>query len=180
MSGSLCVFCSARVPHERYLDLARALAGRAVDASWRVVYGGTSVGLMGVLADAVLARGGEVYGVVPRVMVRGEASHGRLTRLFVMDDLHKRKEKMYGLADVFVAIPGGYGTLDELCEILTWAKLGLHDKPVFLLNHDGFYDRLLGHFRFLEAEGFIGPSDLALLRTVPDIDALFDGLARPS
>lgn len=180
MNGSLCVFCSARVSRERYLDLARDLAGRIVGASRRLVYGGTSVGLMGVLADAVLARGGEAYGVVPRTMVRGEVAHTGLTRLFVMDDLHKRKEKMYGLADVFVAIPGGYGTLDELCEILTWAKLGLHAKPVFLLNQDGFYDRLLGHFRFLEAEGFIAPSDLAILRTVPDLDALFDGLARLS
>jgi uncharacterized protein (TIGR00730 family) len=142
-------------------DLGRALAAAGVG----VVYGGASVGLMGVLADAAMAAGGEVIGVIPQVLVEAEVAADRLTRLEVVDSLHTRKARMADLSDAFAALPGGLGTLEELFEVLTWRQLRLHAKPVVLVDVAGFWDPLL---RFLDAQiaaGFVpAASRAALLR----------------
>ena len=135
-----------------------------------LVYGGGRVGLMGALADAVLANGGEAIGVIPRALMEKEIGHAGLTELRVVGSMHERKALMGELADAFVALPGGYGTLDEFCEVLTWGQLGLHQKPCGLLNVDGYFNDLLGLFRRALREGFLHPvhSTLVLTETDPD------------
>jgi uncharacterized protein (TIGR00730 family) len=148
-----------------------------------LVYGGGHVGLMGVLADAVLAGGGEVQGVIPRDMVDRELAHAGLTRLHVVETMHQRKALMADLSDAFAALPGGFGTADELFEILTWAQLGLHAKPVGLLNVGGFFDPLLAWADRCVAEGFLRAEHRALLCLAADEEALLarlrDGPSSP-
>jgi uncharacterized protein (TIGR00730 family) len=141
-------------------DLGRSLA----EAGAGLVYGGSSIGLMGVLADAALSAGGEVIGVIPASVFAAEVAHRGLTRLEVVGSMHERKALMAELADCFVALPGGLGTLDELVEILTWRQLGLHAKPVALLNVNGFWDRLIRLVDALAADGFVPESSRGLLR----------------
>jgi uncharacterized protein (TIGR00730 family) len=138
---------------------AAAQTGRALArAGLGVVYGGASVGLMGVLADAALAAGGEVIGVMPGGLFAAEIGHQGLTRLEVVGSMHERKARMAELADGFAALPGGLGTLEELLEILTWQQLRLHGKPIALLNIDGFWDGLLGFLDSLVGHGFVPPA----------------------
>src|SRR5205085_5644224 len=158
----VCVFCGAssgRSP--AYAEGARsfgaALAGRGLG----LVYGGGRVGLMGAVADAALAGGGEVVGVIPQELVDRELAHGGLTELRVVGSLHERKAVMAELADGFVALPGGFGTLDELMEQLTWSQLGLHAKPVALLDVEGYWRPLIALARHATDEGFVRESDLA-------------------
>jgi len=132
-------------------ELGRALAGRGIG----VVYGGARVGLMGALADAALAARGEVIGVIPEALVRKEVAHDGLTELRVVGSMHERKALMADLADGFIALPGGWGTLDELFEVLTWAQLGLHRKPCGLLNVVGYFDGLLAFIHHSIEEGFV-------------------------
>ena len=152
---SVCVFCGSN-PGRRpeYLagaaDLGRILAARGI----RVVYGGAHVGLMGALADAVLAAGGEIVGVIPGLLVDAEVAHPGLSELRVTGSMHERKALMAELADGFIALPGGIGTLEEFAEIVTWAQLGLHAKPTGLLNLLGYYDGLLGFLDHAVAERF--------------------------
>ena len=147
LPARICVFCgsSSGLGHT-YADaaatLGRCLAEHGVD----LVYGGASVGLMGVLADTVLASGGEVVGVIPRALAEKEVSHDRLTRLHVVGSMHERKALMADLSGAFIALPGGFGTVEELCEIITWGQLGFHRKPIGLLNVDGYFDSLLEFF----------------------------------
>jgi uncharacterized protein (TIGR00730 family) len=129
-----------------------------------LVYGGGNVGLMGAVADAVLSAGGEVVGVIPQVLVDMEVAHRGLTELRIVESMHHRKALMAELADAFIALPGGIGTLEELAEILTWAQLGLHSKPIALLNLDGYYDHLLRFIDHAVAERFVSPADRARLR----------------
>jgi uncharacterized protein (TIGR00730 family) len=169
----LCVFCGSKVGHNPvYAESARrlgaALAGRGVG----LVYGAGHVGLMGVLADAALAAGGEVIGVIPRGLVDRELAHRQLTTLHVVNTMHQRKALMADLSDAFVALPGGYGTLDELFEILTWAQLGLHAKPVGMWNVGGFFDPLLEWVEQAVREGFISPQYHGLLRVVGSVEEL--------
>ena len=143
----------------------------------RVVYGGASVGLMGVVADTVLAEGGEVIGVIPGSLVEREIAHRRLTELRVVETMHARKAEMAALADAFVALPGGLGTLEELFEVWTWAQLGLHAKPCALLNTSGYFDPLIEFLDHAVHEGFVRERQRASLIVASEPDELLDELA---
>jgi uncharacterized protein (TIGR00730 family) len=176
----VCVFCgSSSGSRPEYAEAARrfgtALAGRGLG----LVYGGGHVGLMGVLADAVLAAGGAAVGVIPKALVDRELAHGRLTELLVVDTMHQRKALMADRADAFAALPGGFGTADEFFEILTWAQLGLHAKPVGLLNVAGFFGPLLGWVDAAVRDGFLRPEHRDLLAVADEPEALLGLLQRP-
>jgi uncharacterized protein (TIGR00730 family) len=176
----LCVFCGSRTGGQpTYADAARqlgtALARRAVS----LVFGAGHIGIMGVLADAVLAAGGEAIGVIPQGMVDAELAHTGLSSLHVVGSMHERKALMADLADAFLALPGGYGTLDELFEILTWKQLRLHDKPVGLYNVGGFFNSLLAWIDRAIAEDFIRPPNRDLLMVGDDLEPLLDRLLTP-
>lgn len=154
----VCVFCGSAtgrrpVFREAAEHLGRLLAGRRIG----VVYGGGDIGLMGRMAEAALAAGGEVIGVIPEALQARELGHPRLTRLEVVDSMHTRKARMAELADGFIALPGGFGTFEEFCEVLTWGQLGFHRKPCGLLDVDGYYAPLQALFAHAEAEGFLQP-----------------------
>ena len=174
----LAVFCgSALGADPAFTDAARALGREAARRGVTIVYGGAAVGLMGVLADAALAAGGEVIGVLPRHLAGREVGHRGLTHLELVDSMHQRKARMAELADAFVALPGGIGTLDELMEVWTWHHLGLHEKPVAVLNVAGFYDALLAWVAHAGDTGLVRPSQRAALRVIGSVDELFDRLS---
>ncbi len=163
----LCVFCGSSVGREAgYRQLAEALARTLAGRGIGIVYGGAWVGLMGALADAALAAGGEVIGVIPRALIEREIGHEGLTELRIVDSMHERKALMAELADGFVALPGGVGTLEELFEIWTWAQLGLHAKPCALLDTNGFFDPLVAFLDHLVDTGFVRAAHRASLLTV--------------
>jgi len=173
MSRRIAVFCGARPGNgNRYADIARSVAERIVGYGYGIVYGGGRVGLMGVIADAALARGGEVIGVIPQALADDEVAHNGLSQLHVVGSMHERKALMADLSDGFIALPGGYGTMDEFCEIVTWAQLGINDKPIGLLNSDGYYEKLLALFDFMVGEGFVSTHNRGLVRSADDIEAL--------
>jgi uncharacterized protein (TIGR00730 family) len=178
-SGRVCVYAgSSPGARPEYADAARALA-RVLCARRRgIVFGGSQTGLMGVLADEALARGGEVIGVIPRQLMEREIAHRSLTDLHVVATMHERKALMAELADAFVALPGGIGTLEELVEMLTWAQLGLHAKPIGIVNVDGYFDGLLGFLQHAVGEGFLSSTNQALLAVESDPKALLDELDR--
>ena len=170
---SICVYCGANAGVDpRYAEQARALAAALAEQNLSLVYGGGNVGLMGVIADEVLRLGGEVTGVIPSALVEREVGHTGLTRQFIVKDMHERKAMMAQLSDGFIAMPGGMGTLEELFEMLTWSQLGIHSKPVGLLNVDGFYDGLIGFIRHASEQGFIRPQHAALMMSETDPQAL--------
>jgi uncharacterized protein (TIGR00730 family) len=174
----LCVFCaSSDGRRTEYADAARAMARALVDRGIGLVYGGGSVGLMGVLADAVLAGGGEVIGVLPRGLARKEYAHPGLTELHLVGSMHERKAMMASLADGFAALPGGLGTLEEILEVFTWAQLGIHQKPVGLVDVDSYWAGLLSLLRHAVEEGFVRPEYAALLLIEPEPAALLDRFA---
>jgi len=153
-----CVFCGSNGgARPSYASATADLARRLVAEGIGIVYGGGNVGLMGVLADTALAEGGEVVGVIPRMLVEKEIAHRGLSELRVVGSMHERKALMADLSDAFIAAPGGYGTLDEFCEILTWTQLGLQRKPIGMLNVDGYFDRLLALFDHAVTEQFVKP-----------------------
>ncbi len=160
----ICVFAGSN-PGVRpeYREAARALGQEMIARGLGLVYGGASVGLMGVLADAVLAGGGEVIGIIPHGLLRREVAHEGLTELHEVGSMHERKALMADLADGFIALPGGFGTFDELFEIITWAQLGLHSKPVGLLDVADYFAPLHALAVHASAEGFIPPAHLAIL-----------------
>ena len=175
---AVCVFCGSnpgRRPEytEATRDLGRLLAGRGIS----VVYGGAHVGTMGALADAALAAGGEVIGVIPRHLVDAEVAHEGLSRLHVVSSMHERKALMAQLADGFIALPGGLGTLEEFSEVTTWSQLGLHAKPTGLLNVLGYYDQLLSFFDHATAERFLRPEHRRLMLAEPDAASLLVAMA---
>ena len=153
---SICVYCGSR-PGTRpaFAAQASALGTRLAREGLTLVYGGGNVGLMGVLADAALTAGGEVIGVIPQQLVEWEVAHPRLTRLDVVAGMHERKARMFEISDAFVALPGGFGTLDELFEMLTWRQLGLGDKPCALLDVDGFYTPMVAMLDRMVETGFV-------------------------
>lgn len=159
--GRVCVFCGSRGgARPEYLEAARGLGRLLAGRGIGLVYGGATVGLMGAVADGTMDAGGEVDGVLPEALVERELAHLRLTRLHRVGTMHQRKALMAELADAFVTLPGGTGTLDELFEIVTWAQLGLHRKPVGLLDVGGYFQPLLTFLRHAAAEGFVRPGDL--------------------
>lgn len=173
----VCVFCGSSTGNAVYAEHARAL-GRAIgERGLGLVYGGGHVGLMGVLADAALAAGGEVIGVIPEALQARELAHPGLTRLHVVDTMHQRKALMADLADAFAALPGGFGTADELFEILTWAQLGLHARPIGLLNVAGYFDSLLAWLDRAVADAFLKRAHRALLIEAREPLALLTVLA---
>ena len=152
----VCVFAGSNAgARPEYAAAARALATECAARGLGIVYGGGSVGLMGALADAALAAGGEVIGVIPRPLARRELAHSGLTRMHVVDSMHERKALMASLVDGFIALPGGLGTFEETLEILTWSQLGIHRKPIGLLNTEGYYDGLRRFIEHAVAEGFV-------------------------
>lgn len=152
----ICVFCGSREgTSPAYAEAARALGSLLAREGIGLVYGGGGIGLMKLLADAVLDAGGTVTGVIPHALTIQEIAHPRVTDLRVVGSMHERKALMADLSDAFIALPGGYGTLEEFCEVVTWAQLGLHQKPCGLLNVAGFYDPLLAQLDRQVAEGFL-------------------------
>ena len=174
----ICVFAGSNSGvRQEYREAARALGQEMLARGLGLVYGGASVGLMGVLADAVLAGGGEVIGIIPRGMLRREVAHGGLTELHEVASMHERKALMSDLADGFIALPGGFGTFDELFEIITWAQLGLHNKPVGLLDVADYFAPLHALVVHASAEGFIPPAHLAILMQEHSPGILLDRFA---
>jgi hypothetical protein len=171
----LCVFCGSKAGGAPvYADSTRRLGEVLAAHGLGLIYGGGHIGLMGVLADAVLRAGGEVVGVIPQAMVERELAQMNLTRLEVVDTMHQRKARMADLADGFAALPGGFGTGDELFEILTWAQLGLHAKPVGLLNVAGFFDPLLAWLDHAVREDFLKPKHRRLLLVADTPEGLLE------
>jgi uncharacterized protein (TIGR00730 family) len=171
----ICVFCgSSPGTNPAYLESARAMGRTLAARGIGLVYGGGSVGLMGALADAALAGGGEVIGVIPQVVRIRELAHGGLTALHVVGSMHERKAKMAELAQGFVALPGGLGTLEELAEILTWAQLGLHARPIGLLDVAGYWSHVVAFLDRAVQEGFVPPANRQLLTVAEDPGALLD------
>jgi hypothetical protein len=171
----LCVFCgSSAGRHPAYADAARALATELAHRQIEIVYGGGNVGLMGVLADAALAAGGRVIGVIPHGLVSRELAHQGLSDLHVVASMHERKALMAELADGFVALPGGFGTLEEFCEVVTWTQLGIHRKACGLLNVDGYYDGLLAFLAHSLREEFLRPTHFEIVVASSDAQDLVD------
>ena len=180
MSGirRVCVYCGANVgTRPTYAEAARRLGRVLGERGLGLVYGGGNVGLMGVVADAALAGGAGVIGVIPRALVERELGHQGITELRVVETMHERKAVMAELADAFVALPGGLGTLDELFEALTWAQLGLHQKPIGLLEVDGFFAPLVAFLDRAVAEGFVRAEHRAALVVASEPEALLERFA---
>ena len=174
---SLCVYCGSRAGLDpRFRAAAQALGTALGRRGWRLVYGGGRVGLMGVVADAALAAGGTVFGVIPVSLQEREVGHTGLSELRIVSSMHQRKQAMAEAADAFLALPGGIGTLEELFEVWTWRQLGDHDRPLGLLNVADFYDGLLDFLDQTVAQGFVGPATRALLTVDAEIERLLDRL----
>lgn len=180
MLESVCVYCGSNPGFDPlFLETAAALGTELGRRGIRLVFGGSHLGMMGAVADAVLAAGGTVTGVVPRLLVEKEAAYMALADLRLVDSMHERKMMMADLAGGFIALPGGYGTLDETFEMLTWAQLGLHAKPVVLCNVNGFYDKLFAFLDDIVAAGLLRPQHRALVREARTMDEVFERLAEP-
>lgn len=180
MSGlrRVCVFCGSSTGHDPRHAAAAAAMGRAlVAADLELVYGGGAVGLMGIVADAAMQAGGRVTGVIPRGLFRREVRHEAITELHETNSMHERKALMYELSDAFVAMPGGIGTMEELFETLTWAQIGLHAKPVGVLDVNGFYQPLLGFLQQMVADGFVKPRHVDAIVAEQDPVRLLAALA---
>jgi hypothetical protein len=176
---SITIFCgssdgSEEIYRSQAISLGKTLARRNI----QIVYGGAKVGLMGAVADAALEEGGAVTGVLPRFLRTREIAHEGLSELVMVDSMHERKTKMHELSDGFIALPGGFGTLEELFEILTWAQLGLHKKPVGLLNVEGFYDHLQHLLNTMVAKGFLNEVNYSMLLVGNDIPELLEKMNR--
>src|SRR5579875_1615888 len=169
MKKWVAVFCASAVgAQDVYMDEARALGRAVAERGYGLVYGGATVGTMGAVADAALAAGGAVMGVIPDVLKEREIEHRGLAELHVVRSMHERKAMMAGRADAFLALPGGFGTLDEFVEVLTWAQLRIHSKPCVLMNVRGYYDGLLSFLDKGVAEGFLKPENRALIQVAGD------------
>jgi len=172
---ALCVYCGSS-PGERdaYVEAARELGRELAARDVTLVYGGGRVGLMGAVADATLAAGGDAHGVIPDALEAKEIAHSGLTDLDVVDSMHARKARMAELSDGFVALPGGFGTLEEILEVLTWAQLGFHDDPCGFLDADGYYEHLRAFVAHQTEEGFVEPKHRDMVVFAETVDELFD------
>ena len=156
MIASLAVFCGSKngidgIYAAHAEQLGKLMAGKNI----KMIYGGGSTGIMGIMADTVMRNNGSVTGIIPQILVEWERQHHGITELIIADDMHVRKKKMYELCDAAIILPGGFGTLDELFEMLTWNQLSIHDKQIFILNSGGFYDHLLAHIQLMQKEKFL-------------------------
>ncbi|MDJ0897869.1 MAG: TIGR00730 family Rossman fold protein [Xenococcus sp. MO_188.B8] len=171
----ICVFCGSKMGNRDVYKLAAQAMGKAIASrGLNLVYGGSDVGLMGVIADTVLENGGEVIGVIPEFFISQEVAHENLTKLHIVKSMHERKALMANSADAFIAMPGGYGTLEELAEIITWAQLNLHNKPIGILNIDNYYKSLLEFFNKSVNEGFLSTKLRSLILEASDPNSLLD------
>ncbi len=176
----VCVFCGSHTGNDpSYATMAAGAARALVSAGYGVVYGGGSIGLMGVVADAALSSGGEAIGVIPQALALSEIAHEGLTQLYIVSTMHERKALMNELSDAFIALPGAFGTMDEFCEVLSWRQLSIHDKPIGLLNYRGFYDALLALFDSMVADGFLGSAAHNLFVSASEIDELLAKMLIP-
>jgi uncharacterized protein (TIGR00730 family) len=174
---SVCVFCgSQQGTRAEYLDAARDLARACAARGLLVIYGGGHVGMMGALADEMLANNGRIVGIIPRHLMRSELAHRGLTELNIVESMHDRKRAMAERSDAFVVLPGGYGTFEEMFEMVTWLQLRLQSKPVGILNIEGYYDRLLEFLRHAASEGFIRPEHWDLIIVEHGVELLLDRL----
>jgi uncharacterized protein (TIGR00730 family) len=180
LPSSICVYCgsSANVA-QSYKDAAVHLGREAGERGVEIIYGGGRVGLMGLVADAAIAAGGRVTGIIPSHILEMEVAHQMLTELIVVENMHQRKMMMFERSDAFVILPGGLGTLDEAFEILTWKQLGLHRKPIIVANIDGYWDGLLALVRHGVDEGFIRPQHARLFTEVGDVAGILSALSDP-
>lgn len=173
----ICVFCgSSQGSRPEYRAAAEDMAAELVRRDIGLVYGGGNVGLMGIIADAVLKAGGEAQGVIPEHLMAREVGHNGLTTLHVVRSMHERKALMADLSDAFIALPGGFGTLEEFCEIVTWSQLGLHAKPCGILNVQGYYSPLLAMFDHAVQESFLKPENRALVLARDSVAELLQAL----
>lgn len=153
---SVAVFCGSKNgKNPLYAEHAAELGALLAEKKIKLIYGGGSAGLMGVVADSAMSGGGEVMGFIPKILLEWEVQHRGITELIICDDMHERKRRIYSVSDAAVILPGGFGTLDELFEIVTWNQLTIHDKQIYILNSGGFYDHLAAHIRHMKEEGFL-------------------------
>lgn len=172
---SICVFCGSATGHDAvFAEAARKLGITLAQKNITLVYGGGNVGLMGLLADSVMEHNGSVIGVIPEFLMNREVGHKYITRLEVVSSMHERKKRMADISDAFIAMPGGWGTLDELAEILTWKQLGLINQPVGILNVTHFFDPLLQQMTLMEETGFLRSAYLDFLNVSTSTDELVD------
>lgn len=172
---SIAVFCASSIGQDPvHLEQSVALGRFLASQGSKLIYGGGQVGLMGVIANAVLEAGGEAVGVIPRFLDTKEIGHTGLTELHVVENMHERKKLMHDLSDAFIALPGGFGTLEELFEILTWAQLGLHKKPIGILNSNGFYDQLMAFLTNMTEQGLLKKENLDMLLVSDTIAGLWE------
>lgn len=177
---SVCVYCgSSNHVDEIYKETARKVGQAIARHKLRLVYGGGHVGLMGLVADAALAEGGEVIGIIPEHIRAHEVQHKGLSQLIVVNDMHTRKNMMVEKADAFVVLPGGFGTLDESFEVLTWKQLALHNKPIIIYNAGGFWTPLLALIEHLIVKGFAPQNNRTIFKVVDTVDDLFAALSKP-
>ncbi len=175
MIKSVCVYCGASPgTSETFLNIAKDLGRELAERGIRLVYGGGGIGLMGAVADATMAAGGQVLGIIPQHLERAELGHRGLTELKIVDTMHTRKRMMFDQSDAFVILPGGMGTLDETFEIITWRQLGMHDKPIVLINHEGYWDPFLHLIDHVIDNGFARPAARQLFSVVAGVGRLFD------
>jgi hypothetical protein len=172
---SVCVYCGAsRGVSDTFTKVAQDLGRELGERGIRLIYGGGGIGLMGAVADATIAAGGEVIGIIPQHLERAELGHRGLTELKIVDTMHTRKRMMFDRSDAFIILPGGMGTLDETFEIITWRQLGMHDKPVILINHEGYWDPFLALVDHVIDNGFARPAARQLFSVVAGVGRLFD------
>lgn len=174
---SICVFCGAQNNVDpRHLEVGRQLGTHLAEAGYRMVFGGGDCGMMGAVADAAMESGGEVIGVFPEHLKSFEAEHTGITETIIVGSMHERKKMMFDLSDAFAILPGGFGTMDEMFEILTWRQIGLHDKPVFIFNHLDYWDPLLHMMQHIIGEGFAKPVNHTYYTAVQTLDELIHSL----
>ena len=177
MKGSVCVFCGAsnNVP-QKYFEMGNILGKRMAESGIQLVYGGGDCGIMGAVANGVMQNNGAVTGVFPLSLKNIENEHQNLTEIIIVDTMHQRKQIMYQRSDVFVIMPGGFGTMDEMFEILTWKQLQLHDKPIIICNIDGYWDHLVALMNNIVATGFAAPVVATYYQVVDSVEALLEAI----
>ncbi|MCC5942621.1 MAG: TIGR00730 family Rossman fold protein [Balneolaceae bacterium] len=172
---NICVYCGSSSGNDPSVNEAAEKFGKLMaEQGHQLVYGGSSLGVMGTLANSVMKHGGKVTGVIPHGLFRKEVAHQGITKLITVQDMHERKSTMANLSDAFVALPGGFGTLEELFEIITWNQIGIINKPVTIFNHNGFYDKLIAMIDHAFETGFIRPENRSILNVAQSIEEILE------